>query len=71
MSEGYLKRKSIWKSKVTPLNLRRLDNFKKNRRGFWSLWVFLVLFVLSLFAELIANDKPYLVMHKGEFFFQH
>ena len=69
MSEDYLRRQSIWKLKVTPLNRRRLDNFKKNRRGFWSLWIFLLLFALSLFAELIANDKPYLVWHKGEFFF--
>ncbi len=69
MSEDYLRCQSIWKLKVTPLNRRRLDNFKKNRRGFWSLWIFLLLFALSLFAELIANDKPYLVWHKGEFFF--
>ena len=69
MSEDYLRRQSIWKLKVTPLNRRRLDNFKKNRRGFWSLWIFLMLFALSLFAELIANDKPYLIWHTGEFFF--
>ena len=69
MSEDYLRRQSIWKLQVTPLNRRRLDNFKKNRRGFWSLWIFLILFALSLFAELIANDKPYLIWYKGEFFF--
>jgi len=69
MSEDYLRRQSIWKLRVTPLNRRRLDNFKKNRRGFWSLWIFLILFALSLFAELIANDKPYLIWYKGEFFF--
>ncbi|GIR53923.1 MAG: hypothetical protein CM15mP62_13940 [Rhodospirillaceae bacterium] len=68
MSEDYLRCQSIWKLKVTPLNRRRLDNFKKNRRGFWSLWIFLILFALSLFAELIANDKPYLIWYKGEFF---
>ena len=48
---------------ITPLTRRRLDNFGKNKRGFWSLWIFLVLFFLSIFAELIANDKPVLVYY--------
>lgn len=52
--------------RVTPLNRRRWENFKANRRGYWSLWFFLVLFVLSLFAEFIANDKPILASYKGE-----
>ena len=69
MTENYPKYQSLWKLKITPLNRRRLENFKKNRRGYWSLWIFLILFVLSLFAELIANDKPYLILFKGEFFF--
>ena len=51
---------------LSPLNQRRWQNFKANRRGFWSLWIFLILFVLSLFAEFIANDKPILVSYKGE-----
>ena len=46
---------------LSPLNQRRLANFKANRRGTWALWIFLVLFGLSLFAELIANDKPILI----------
>ncbi|KZD08286.1 ABC transporter permease [Oceanibaculum pacificum] len=50
---------------MTPLTRRRLENFRANKRGFWSLWIFLVLFVLSLFAELIANDKPILVYYDG------
>ena len=54
--------------KISPLNQRRWQNFKANRRGFWSLWIFLVLFVLSLGAELIANDKPILVRFEGEFY---
>lgn len=53
---------------LSPLNQRRWRNFCANRRAFWSLWVFLVLFVLSLFAELLANDKPILVRYRGEFF---
>ena len=52
--------------KLAPINRRRLDNFKANRRGWWSLWIFLALFVLSLFAELIANDRPLFVQYKGE-----
>jgi len=51
---------------VSPLNERRWANFKANRRGYWSLWIFLVLFVLCLFAEFIANDKPILARYKGE-----
>ncbi|MEI9899963.1 MAG: ABC transporter permease [Hyphomicrobium sp.] len=52
--------------KLSPLNKRRLANFKANRRGYASLRIFLVLFVLALFAEFIANDRPLLVSYKGE-----
>jgi microcin C transport system permease protein len=51
---------------LTPINKRRWENFKANRRGYWSLWLFLVLFILSLFAEVIANDRPILMRYKGE-----
>jgi microcin C transport system permease protein len=54
---------------LTPINLRRWQNFKANRRGYWSLWIFLFLFVASLFAEFIANDKPYYVSFEGKSFF--
>ena len=54
---------------LSPLNLRRWQNFKANRRGYWSLWIFLALFVLSLFAELIANDRPIVAYYKGEILF--
>ncbi len=50
----------------SPVNERRWQNFKANRRGFWSLWIFLALFGLSLCAELIANDRPILASYKGE-----
>ncbi|GGW29630.1 peptide ABC transporter permease [Gemmobacter lanyuensis] len=53
---------------LSPLNQRRWRNFKANRRAFWSLWIFAVLFGLSLFAEVLANDRPLLVSHKGEFY---
>jgi microcin C transport system permease protein len=52
----------------TPLTRRRLANFRANRRGFWSLWIFLLIFVLSLFAEFIANDRPLLVSYQGQFY---
>jgi len=52
---------------LSPLNQRRWQNFKANRRGYWSLWLFLILFVLSLFAEFIANDRPILVSYKGQY----
>ncbi|MCY1128274.1 ABC transporter permease [Frigidibacter sp. RF13] len=54
--------------RLSPLNQRRLRNFKANRRALWSFWIFLVLFGLSLFAEVIANEKPILVRYKGEWF---
>ncbi|MCO5160840.1 MAG: ABC transporter permease [Mesorhizobium sp.] len=52
--------------RLSPLNQRRWQNFKANRRGYWSFWIFLVLFVLSLGSEFIANDKPVLAYYKGE-----
>ena len=47
--------------RLSPLNRRRLVNFRSSRRAWWSLWIFVVLFITSLFAELLANDKPLLV----------
>ena len=55
--------------RLTPLTRRRLANFRANRRGFCSLWIFLVLFGLSLIAELVANDRPLLVSYEGAFYF--
>lgn len=55
--------------RVSPLTKRRFLNFRSNRRGFWSLWIFLLLFTLSLFAEFIANDKPLMVRYKRNFYF--
>src|SRR3954453_13071410 len=53
----------------SPLNRRRWQNFRANRRGYWSFWIFLVLFVLSLFADFIANDRPIVANYKGEWLF--
>ena len=54
---------------MSPLNRRRLANFKANRRGHISFWIFCFLFFFSLFVEFIANDKPLLIYYDGEFFF--
>jgi microcin C transport system permease protein len=51
---------------MNPINQRRWRNFKANRRGFWSLWIFLLLFFVSLLAEFIANDKPILVYYNSK-----
>ena len=53
---------------MSPLNRRRLSNFKSNRRGYWSLWIFMVLFIGSLCAELIANDRPILIKFADEYY---
>ncbi|MCP4394651.1 MAG: ABC transporter permease [Alphaproteobacteria bacterium] len=56
------------KIKISPLLKRRLQNFRSNKRGFWSLWIFLFLFMLSLCSEFIANDKPILVSFDGSLY---
>ncbi len=57
--------KNSW---LSPLNQRRWKNFCANRRAFWSLWIFALIFGLTLAAELIANDKPLLVSYRGELY---
>jgi microcin C transport system permease protein len=54
---------------MSPLNQRRWRNFKSNRRGYWSFWIFSFLFLISLFAELIANDRPFLIKFDGKLYF--
>ena len=61
--------KKIFGIRLTPLTLRRLRNFRANRRGYYSLWIFLAIFFLSLPAEFIANDKPLLVQYQGSYYF--
>ena len=56
-------------SRLSPINRRRFDRFKANRRGWWSLWLFSGLLALCLCAELIANDKPLLISYEGELYF--
>ena len=54
---------------LSPIGRRRWENFKANRRGYWSFWLFLILFFVSLFAEFIANDKPFMVQYDGGLYF--
>ena len=54
---------------LSPINKRRWENFRANKRGWWSFWIFLVLFILSLGAEFIANDKPFFISHDGNWYF--
>ncbi len=49
--------------KISPLTRRRLHNFRANARGYWSFWIFLAIFVITLFAEFVANDKPFLIYY--------
>ncbi|MDA0790045.1 MAG: ABC transporter permease [Proteobacteria bacterium] len=64
-----INREPSWlEARVTPITLRRLNNFRNNRRGVWSLRIFLVLFITSLLAEVIANDRPLLVIFDGDLY---
>jgi microcin C transport system permease protein len=55
--------------RLSPLTRRRLRSFRANRRGFWSLWIFLGLLGVSLLAEVVANDRPLVVRFDGSFYF--
>ncbi|MBN8830883.1 MAG: ABC transporter permease [Sphingomonadales bacterium] len=53
---------------MSPLTRRRWANFKNHKRGYYSLWIFLTLYVVSLFAEVLANDKPILMTYRGSIY---
>ncbi|MEB3702880.1 ABC-type microcin C transport system, permease component YejE [Candidatus Bealeia paramacronuclearis] len=52
-----------------PITQRRIQQFKKNKRGFYSLWIFLSIFTITLFAEFVSNDKPLLISYKDQFYY--
>ena len=54
---------------MSPIARRRLLNFRANKRGYWSLWIFLALLVVTLPAEFIANDRPLVLEYKGTLYF--
>lgn len=58
-----------WRLRLNPINERRYWSFRANRRGYWSLHIFVFIFVLSLFAEFIANERPLLVSYEGQLYF--
>lgn len=53
---------------LSPITRRRWAQFKANKRGFWSLWLFLALFIIALSSNVIANSRPLLISFKGEFY---
>jgi microcin C transport system permease protein len=55
--------------RLSPLDQRRLANFKANRRGYWSFWIFMALFIASLLSNVLANDRPILAWYKGQLLF--
>ena len=55
--------------KISPLNIRRLNNFKSNKRGWYSFWIFIFLFLISIFADVIANDNPLVIKFDNDYFF--
>ena len=62
-------RESILGFRLNEITRRRIKNFTSNRRGFFSLWIFLFFFSVTLFAEVIANDKPLVLMFNGNLYF--
>jgi len=57
------------KIRRNPVNTERWAQFKNNKRGYWSLWIFSILFLLSLVAELWINDKPVMVSYQQNWYF--
>lgn len=53
---------------LSPITQRRLSQFRANKRGYWSFWIFMALLLVCLFAEVIANDKPIILSFKGELY---
>ena len=54
---------------LSPLNKRRFQNFKSNKRGWYAFWIFSFLFFISIFSDFIANDKPLLVKYDENYYF--
>lgn len=58
----------FFKITPSPLTARRLSQFKANKRGYWSFWIFIAVLTVCLFAEVIANDKPILVSYNNSLY---
>jgi microcin C transport system permease protein len=59
----------VTRPRVSPITARRIRNFTASKRGVWSLWIFVLLFALSLFSEFIVSDRPIVAVYKGEVLF--
>src|SRR3569623_3524005 len=57
------------KAALSPIAQRRLRIFLRNKRGAWSLWIFLAIFLVTLGSEFIVNDRPIIASYKGELLF--
>ncbi len=55
--------------RLSPVNKRRLERFKSHKFGYRSFQIFMALFLITLFAEFISNDRPLMVSYKGEVLF--
>ena len=55
--------------KLSSINKRRLNNFISNKRGFYSFWIFFILFMITLFSDFIANEKPLLLKYENKFYY--
>jgi microcin C transport system permease protein len=64
MSERVLAKRRLGFA-LSPINQRRLQAFRANRRGYWAFRIFVLVFGLALFAELLANDRPLLIVYDG------
>ncbi len=54
---------------LSPITIRRLTQFRANKRGFWSLWIFLALLIIALCANFVANDRPIILSYQGDLYF--
>ena len=54
---------------LSPLTRRRIAVFRAHKRGWYSLWIFVLLFLVCLFAEFIANDRPLIIRFEGNWYF--
>ena len=54
---------------ISPLNRRRINNFKSNKRGLYSFYIFVFLFIISIFADFISNEKPLIIKYEKEYYF--
>lgn len=65
----FSKIKMYFEKRLSPLTLRRIKSFANNKRAYYSLVIFVCMFVITLFSELLANDKPLVLKYNGKLYF--